>query len=40
MEEMIEACVPHMVSATGMNENEARATMCVMFPTLKRWRQS
>ncbi len=38
MEEMIEFCVPHMVSAnSGMSEDEARSIMKEFFPTLKRW---
>lgn len=41
MEEMIEFCVPHMVSANaGMNEDEARNRMKVFFPTLKRWKKA
>lgn len=41
MEEMIETCVPHMVTANaGMSEDEARNMMRQFFPTLKRWRQS
>lgn len=39
MEEMIEFCVPHMVSANpGMDEEEARKMMKDFFPTLKRWK--
>ncbi|WP_240417078.1 zinc ribbon domain-containing protein [Paenibacillus periandrae] len=38
MDEMIEFCVPYMVTANaGMTENEAKAQMKVLFPTLKRW---
>ena len=38
MEEMIEICVPHMVSANaGMSEEKARDMMRQFFPTLKRW---
>lgn len=38
MEEMIEFCVPHMVSANeGMNEDAARNMMKEFFPKLKRW---
>ncbi len=40
MEEMIEVCVPHMVSeGSGMNEDEARKMMKEFFPTLKRWKK-
>lgn len=39
MEEMIEFCVPHMVSANpDMTEKEAREMMKDFFPTLKRWK--
>ena len=38
MEEMIEICVPHMVSAHAeMSADEARKMMGEFFPTLKRW---
>lgn len=38
MEEMIEICVPNMVSANEtMSEEEARNAMLEWFPTLKRW---
>ena len=37
MEEMIEICVPHVVSATGMSEDQARNMMREFLPTLKRW---
>ncbi|MGL4731391.1 MAG: zinc ribbon domain-containing protein [Clostridium sp.] len=38
MEEMIEVCVPHMVSANpNMKEDEARKMMQEFFPKLKRW---
>ena len=38
MEEMIEICIPHVVSAhAGMSEDNARKMMCEFFPTLKRW---
>lgn len=41
MEEMIEFCVPHMVSAnSSMSENEARNMMKEYFPKLKRWKQN
>ncbi len=37
MDEMIEICVPHMVSAHAeMSEEKARNTMRVFFPALKR----
>lgn len=36
MEQMIEECVPHMVSG-GMAEGEARAMLRQMLPKLKRW---
>jgi hypothetical protein len=40
MDEMIELCVPHMVSAnSGVSENDARKMMSGFFPTLKRWRK-
>lgn len=40
MEEMIEVCVPHMVSANpGMSEDEARKMMKEFFPVLKRWKK-
>ena len=39
MDEMIEICVPHLVSAVpGMNEDGARNMMRELFPTLKRWK--
>ncbi|MDR1841934.1 MAG: zinc ribbon domain-containing protein [Holophagales bacterium] len=39
MDEMIEFCVPHMVSGNpGMSESEARKMMREYFPTLKRWK--
>ncbi|MPW24248.1 transcriptional regulator [Alkalibaculum sp. M08DMB] len=39
-EEMIEVCVPHMVSGnSGMNEDESRNMMKDFFPTLKRWKK-
>jgi hypothetical protein len=39
MDEMIEICVPHMVSAnSGMGEDEARKNMREYLPTLKRWK--
>ena len=38
MDEMIESCVPHVVSSTpGMSEDDARKMMRKFFPTLKRW---
>ena len=38
MEQMIEICIPHVVSANvGMDEGEARKMMQEFFPTLKRW---
>ena len=38
MEEMIEICVPHVVSTiAGMSEDNARKMMREFFPTLKRW---
>jgi hypothetical protein len=40
MEEMIDFCVPHMVSFNkGMSEDDARKMMLGFFPTLKRWRK-
>ena len=39
MDEMIEICVPHVVSANpGTNTEEARNMMREFFPTLKRWK--
>lgn len=39
MEEMIEACVPHMVAANkDVTEDTARSLMKDVFPKLKRWR--
>jgi tellurite resistance protein len=39
MDEMIEACVPHVATAdSGMSEDEARKMMRKFFPTLKRWK--
>lgn len=41
MDEMIELCVPHMVSANpGMSEEKARGMMKEFFPTLKRWKNN
>lgn len=38
-EQMIEECVPHMLSANpGMDGEGARAIMHQVFPSLKRWR--
>ena len=38
MDEMIEACVPHMIVANpAMTEDEARNMMKAYFPKLKRW---
>ena len=38
MNQMIEACVPHMVKANEtMTEEIARDLMKSFFPTLKRW---
>lgn len=40
MDEMIEICIPPMVSSNeGMREEEARQMMKAYFPTLKRWKQ-
>jgi hypothetical protein len=40
MEEMIEFCVPHVVSSNaGMDEEAARKMMKQWFPTLKRWQK-
>ena len=38
MDEMIELCVPHMVSSTDFSEDEARKIMREFLPTLKRWK--
>ena len=41
MDEMIEICVPHMVSAhADMSEDKARGAMREFFPALKRWKQN
>lgn len=38
MDEVIELCVPYLVSTTpGLSEETARAQMEELFPTLKRW---
>ena len=38
MEEMIEACIPHMATEeTGMSPEQARTLLCEVLPTLKRW---
>ncbi len=40
MEEMIEVCVPGVVSANSdMTEDEARNMMREWFPTFKRWKE-
>ena len=40
MEEMIEFCVPHMVSAhPDLSPEQARAQMAQFFPMLMRWRK-
>ncbi len=39
MDEMIEFCIPNMVTAnSGMTKEEARNGMKEFFPTLKRWK--
>lgn len=41
MEEMIDFCVPHMVSSNkNMTEAKAREMMNEFFPILKRWQQN
>lgn len=41
MEEMIKACVPHMVEANkGMTEETATEMMNKYFPKLKRWKKN
>ncbi len=41
MGELIELCIPHMVSSNaGMSEDEARSMMNEYFPQLKRWKQN
>lgn len=41
MQEMVEACVPHMVQANAeISEEQARAAMMEFFPTLKRWQKA
>lgn len=38
MDEMIEFCIPHVISANkDMTEDDARKMMKQFFPTLKRW---
>lgn len=38
MEEMIEFCIPHMISANkGMTKEDAKQMMHEFFPKLKRW---
>ena len=40
MDEMIEFCVPHVVSAnSGMSADEAGKMMRGFFPALKRWKK-
>lgn len=40
MEEMIEACIPHMTSHDPkMTADAAREMMKSIFPTLKRWKK-
>ena len=39
MEEMIDICVPHVLSATGMSEYDARKMMLDFLPSLKRWKK-
>lgn len=40
MEEMIEICIPHVLTANPKtNEEEARKMMLEWFPTLKRWQK-
>ncbi|MCL1941497.1 MAG: zinc ribbon domain-containing protein [Synergistaceae bacterium] len=40
MEEMIDICVPHMLSAhPDMSGDDARKMMLGFFPTLKRWKK-
>ncbi|WDV47359.1 zinc ribbon domain-containing protein [Clostridiaceae bacterium M8S5] len=39
MDEMIEICVPHMISVNeNMSKDEARKMMKEFFPNLKRWK--
>ena len=39
MDEMVEYCVPHVISANpGMSEDTARKMMYEFFPVLKRWK--
>lgn len=41
MDEMIDFCVPHMVSGNAdMTEENARSMMKAFFPTLKRWKKN
>lgn len=41
MEDMIEACVPHVSTGTPWNsEEEARSEMLKIFPELKRWKKA
>lgn len=40
MDEMIEACIPHMVEGNPeMSEEEARKMMQEVFPSLKHWKE-
>ena len=40
MEEMIEFCIPHVVSGNpNMSEDDARKMMTEWFPTLKHWKE-
>lgn len=39
VEQMIEACVPHLMNAhKELNEEEARENLKKFLPTLKRWK--
>lgn len=41
MKDMIDLCVPHMVSGIpGMTEETARAMMAATLPALKHWKQA
>lgn len=37
LDQMIEICVPHVVSNAGMSEDAARKMLQEVLPTLKRW---
>jgi len=40
MEDMVNACIPHMVESGMFDEAGARAMLEEMLPTLKRWKSA